>query len=128
MTPVMQPEQKSVNNAPAANTTATIGSEVPNQTSDRIMVTSLAAFLSVLATPPAAPVQMVLRDGAAGVGTILWTGQLMAGVNGSDKLIATGLQIPMTPGNIATWESTGAGGATTQLSVSMTYFRTGATG
>ena len=117
---IIKPDQDQVTHAPAANTQATIASVTPAN-NQQVVVTSLVADLGVLATPPAAPIVVVLRDGASGAGTIKLSRQLMAGANGGDHIEMTDLSIPMTPGNQATWESTAAGGLTTTISVGMTY-------
>lgn len=120
MTPITEPYQTSVNHAPAANTQATISSEAPNA-SDFVIVNSICATLTAVATPPAGELQVVLRDGAAGAGAIKWTGFLMVAANGHNHLIANDLWLPMSVGNVATLEFTAAGGATTRESVTLGY-------
>lgn len=120
MTPIVEPLQTSVNHAPAQNTQATISSEAPNA-SDFIIVNSITVTLTAVATPPAGELQVVLRDGASGVGAIKWTAFMMVGANGMASIVANDLWLPMTVGNVATLEFTAAGGLTTRESVTLGY-------
>jgi hypothetical protein len=66
--------------------------------------------------PAAAQLRAVLRDGATGVGAILWAGELaLQAVAGASPtpLDLQNLNIQGTPGNAMTLEFTAAGGANT---------------
>jgi len=127
-TVIRKPVEKGLVNVPAVNAQATISTAASNAQADAVIVTSITATLACLATPPAALQQVVLRDGATGAGTIVWTGFLMlSAANTSVSLVATDLAIRMTPGNVATLEFVAAAGATTQESVALTSYFEGDT-
>lgn len=64
---------------------------------------------------------VVLRDGATGVGTVKWSLIIPgAAAKGGHVFSISGLNIPMTVGNAATLETTGAPAATNFASVAMT--------
>jgi hypothetical protein len=112
--------QKAVNNAAATTVAATISSETPNTTA-YIIVTGIHAAV-VAAAAAAGIVQWVLRDGPTGTGTIRATGFLSAPVQDTAQVELTNLEIPMTPGNVATLEFTAAAaGASSQESVTLIY-------
>jgi len=118
---VVGPAESAVNNFPAANAQATVASEAPNAAAF-IVVTAIFVSLAAVATPPAAPTQWVLRDGATGAGTIKLSGTLNCVANSGDHIELSGLNIQMSAGNVATLEFVAAGGATTQQGVAMTYY------
>ncbi|MHB2020751.1 MAG: hypothetical protein ACYCW6_27755 [Candidatus Xenobia bacterium] len=115
-----------VSNAAAVNTQATI-SQAAAGAGVRNVCTSITATLSSDGTAPAAAqVDVVLRDGATGVGTILWEGtlsiQAVAGFT-APPLVATNLRIKGSANTAMTLEFTGAGGAHTYEAVSLTGFQ-----
>jgi hypothetical protein len=63
--------------------------------------------------------QVVLRDGATGVGTILWSDNVACPAAESDRITIAGMNISGTPGNAMTLEFVAAGVATTFESVAM---------
>jgi len=103
--------------APAAATQAT--ASLPAPAADRFNhVTEISASLAAGVTV-ATPVQLVLRDGASGVGTIKRQWSLAVPANGFASIVLTGLDIPMTAGNSATLEFTAAGAANTEERVNI---------
>jgi hypothetical protein len=86
----------------------------------RHICTSLAATLATGATAQAAAAILVLRDGATGVGAILWTKQIILPINGVWDLNVSGLNIVGTAGNAMTLEFTAAGVAGSFASVALT--------
>lgn len=118
---VLPAPQTAVQHYPAANTQATISSEAPNP-ADQIIVTGLSATLA--GTGASAVVRAVLRDGAAGAGTIRASFALVIPAGGSAGVSLSGLCIAMTPGNVATLEFDAAGGLNTQEAVTLVYTTT----
>ena len=113
----------SINNFPATNTQATV-SRAADASGRRHIVTGLHFSLTGAAAAPAAITQCVIRDGATGLGTILWSGVLAAPIAGSAEISLGGLSIVGTPDTAMTIEFTGASGAGTQQSVSLTGYTT----
>lgn len=68
------------------------------------------------------PLQVVLRDGATGVGAILWSAKVAAPANGMAFIDRHSMGVPGTPGNAMTLEFVGAGAAATEAAVSMSGF------
>jgi hypothetical protein len=62
-----------------------------------------------------------LRDGATGAGTIIWSCKLSAAINGSDSESSPPLNIRGTRNTAMTLESSGAGAATSELTVALNY-------
>jgi hypothetical protein len=118
---VAQPGHQSAAHTPAAATQATISIA---GSAGRINVCT--AIDATLIIPPAVNqpvIQLVLRDGATGVGAILWSrsvgfGAAVAAGYVFDISIA-GLSIPGTAGAAMTLEFTAAGAATTVQSVAL---------
>ena len=113
-------ESWTVNNTPAVNTQATASKAA--RANARHVCTGITA---TLATGSAATtiVSVNLRDGASGAGNVLWTGVLSAPVNTSAPPIElSGLQIMGSVNTAMTLEFSGAGGATSQESVSLQGF------
>lgn len=115
----------SINHAPVANTQATISrAAVAGQ---RHVCTSISATLSAQATAVSGDVQINLRDGATGAGTILWSQTVRVGAASSitaDRAVITlsGLSIFGTANTAMTLEFSAAGGANTFESVALTGF------
>ena len=66
--------------------------------------------------------QVVLRDGATGAGTILWSCFLSAPVNGTANISVSGLNIIGTKGVAMTLEFVAGGAATSQESVAISGY------
>ncbi len=63
-----------------------------------------AIFASLAAGATAGTDQLVIRDGASGVGTIIWQADLSVPANGGDRVQLSNLDIRATPGNSLTVE------------------------
>lgn len=110
------PGQWSIQHQPAAGAQATITqAAVPNK---RHLCTGLTACLAAGATAQT-PIIVNLRDGATGVGTILWSGALSAPVNQAASIPIAGFHIPGTIGVAMTLEFATAPVAGAQLTVSL---------
>jgi len=105
-----------VQNTPAAATQATITKAAVAGV--RHVCDSITATIACAATAQT-PIQVVLRDGTTGAGTILWSAELAAIANGMGEVAVTGLGIPGTSGNAMTLEFVAAGVAASVESVSM---------
>lgn len=115
------PENWTAFHTPAAATQATI-SRAANATL-RHFCTSISATLAAGATAQAAAAILVLRDGAAGAGTIIWSKQVIMPANGAPwEVSISGLNIPGTKNLAMTLEFTAAGAAGTFESVAMTGY------
>lgn len=111
--------QWSVQNTPAAATQATITKAAAagfRHICDSITVTIAAAGTAQT------PINVVLRDGATGVGAVLWSAKLSAPANSTATVQLTSLALPGTSGNAMTLEFTGAGVAASEQAVSMVGF------
>lgn len=119
------PGNWSIVSTPAANTQATISRAAVAST--RHICTSLSAVLTAPAAVVSGTVQLNLRDGATGAGTILWSQTLQVGGATSisaDRAIIqlSGLQIFGSVNTAMTLEFSAAGGASTLESVSLTGY------
>lgn len=90
------------------------------------VLNGIQASLNAGSTAPAAvQVGVVVRDGAAGVGPVIWATQLalqaVAGAS-SPPISLSGLAITGSPGNAMTLEFTGAAGLNTFETVAGTGF------
>jgi|SRR5215472_8316158 len=115
-----------VTNNPAANTMAS-ATHAAVTGKGHICNTIHCTFNAGGVAPTAIQVSMVLRDGATGVGTVLWSSQMaLPAVAGqaSPVLEQSGLAIQGTAGNAMTLEFTAAGGANTFETVALTGFVT----
>lgn len=83
----------------------------------RHILKSINASLMAVAVQ-AAPVIVVVRDGATGVGTILWQDKLVAPLGFPDRLSLSDLNIAGTTGNALTVEFTSAPAATNFVTLS----------
>lgn len=84
--------------------------------------TSISATLSTAATAQAAAAILVLRDGATGVGAILWSKQVILPANSVWEVNLTDLVIKGTAGNAMTLELTANPVAGAFASVAMTGY------
>jgi hypothetical protein len=120
---VSDPGNWSINHVPAAATQATI-SRAAGGAGVRHVCTSIGAVLII---PPAVnqpAIQLNLRDGATGAGTILWSQQFGIGAalaaGGQQQVNLSGLKIVGSANTAMTLEFTAAGAATTLQSVALT--------
>jgi hypothetical protein len=119
----VRPFEQSVQHYPATATLATVASTAPGAKAS-VVVRSISANL--VAGAAAENRRLVLRDGASGAGTIIWSIPIFAPANvGANpvQLSDLNIQIP-TAGNLATLEFDAAGAVGSQQGVSMTYYRT----
>jgi hypothetical protein len=70
------------------------------------------------------PIVFVVRDGATGVGTILWQDRIIVPIGFTDDISVSGLNIAGTTGNAMTVEATAAPAATNFATVSATGYDT----
>lgn len=113
-------------NAPSANVAAS-ATRAAVTGKAHICQTIHCTFNATAAAPTAAGVAVALRDGATGVGSIIWSSQMSlpntAGQS-SPPIEIAGLVIAGTTGNAMTLEFTVAGGANTIQTVAFTGFDT----
>jgi hypothetical protein len=112
-------------NDPAVNTAATISKAAGTGGAVHVADCVTATFVANTTAPAAAVVTAVIRDGATGVGTILWSADL--GVTATAGLSSTpvqlcGLNINGTANTAMTIEFTAAGGANTFETVGLTGY------
>lgn len=123
--PLLDPSFTASNN-PVANTQATATHAAVTGKS-HICQTIHCTLNATAAAPTAVGVSVVLRDGATGVGTILWASQMslpaVAGQS-SPPVEISGLAIAGSPGNAMTLEFTAAAGANTLETVAFSGFVT----
>lgn len=81
--------------------------------------TSITVTLAAVGAQ-AAELVFVLRDGASGAGTILWTGGMVGAAATSQNITISPLNIKGTRGTAMTLETTAAPAATNLAKVSMT--------
>lgn len=120
---VSGPGNWSVTHDPALNTQATITKAgVAGKSHVCTSITATLANTAAAATPI---LKVYLRDGASGVGAIIWSANISASANPpgtSGNIHLSGLNIVGTAGNAMTLEFSGAGGANTQENVSLTGY------
>lgn len=110
------PNQWSVQNTPGAAAQATISKA--GVAGARHVCMGISASIACGATAQT-PIQVVLRDGATGVGAILWSQELAAPANGVGEVEISDMGIAGTSGNAMTLEFTAAGVAASVESVSL---------
>jgi len=108
-----------LNSAPAANTLATATKAAAGAGVKNVLIALSAAFVAGAVAPAAVNVTVLIRDGATGVGTILWSRVLsLPAVAGEHRgFDISGLRIDGTPNTALTVEFSAAGGANTFESV-----------
>jgi hypothetical protein len=105
------PGEWTLNSEPAANTTATATRAAGGAGVRHVLTSVNASLIGVAAI--AAPISVVVRDGATGVGAILWRDKLFTPAAGSrDRLTISGLNIVGSVNTAITVEFTGGPGAT----------------
>lgn len=113
------PDMWSVPHTPAAATQAS-ASKAANA-SQRHVCTGIYAIISAVAAQ--AGIQLNLRDGASGAGTILWSQTIALPVGGIAVISVSGLNIPGALINTAmTLETSGAPAGTNFASVTLTGY------
>jgi hypothetical protein len=117
---VASPGEWTALHTPAQNTRATC-TRAANAATVHVC-RSITASLHALQAATEGFVQLNLRDGLTGAGTILWAMQLHAIPTGTTSVAISGLSIVGTLGNAMTLEFVAAGGASTIESVAMTGF------
>ncbi len=115
----------SIVGAPAANAQATI-TQAAAPTFRHVCRAIAASLVSTAAL--AVQVSLVLRDGATGVGAVLWQVDVAipATANSADTILLTELHIPGTVNTAMTLEFTAAGGAATFEKVTLVGYDLGA--
>lgn len=121
---VHQPGNWSITHTPTANTQATI-TRAAGGAGIRHVCTSITALLSAPAAATSGVVQINLRDGGTGAGTILWSATVQIGgassvSGGAVGVSISGLNIFGTANTAMTLEFSAAGGANTSESVALT--------
>lgn len=118
---VASPGTWTATNTPAAATQATV-SRVAGGAGVRHVCNSISASIAAVATGTTAVMQAVLRDGATGAGTILWSTVMAVVPNTSTAVNLTGLSILGSANTAMTIEFTAAGAATTIESVTISGY------
>lgn len=105
---------------PAANTIATT-TRAAQSGVQHVCRAITASFSATGVAPTAIQVEVVLRDGASGAGTVLWScGMSLPATAGASTVVAlTDLEIAGTTGTAMTLEFSAAGGANTVERVSL---------
>jgi len=101
---------------PAAATQATIGKAA--EAGFRNVCRSITVTLACGATPQT-PITAVLRDGATGVGAVLWSAVLAAPANSACVVALSDLDVVGSINTVMTLEFTGAGVANSLEAVAM---------
>lgn len=119
--PVADRAEWAVTHAPVADTIATITKAAAAAGVAHVCTGITVVFVAGAVAPTAVAVKAVLRDGATGVGTILWSANLaLPAVAGEHCIIAlSGLRIEGAAATAMCLEFTAAGGANTLESVAM---------
>jgi len=102
-----------ITNRPAVNTAATVSQAAPGAPYQN----RLRALQASLSGTAAGIAELVVRDGATGVGAILMSLDVACPVDGVAIVQLSGLDFRSSPGNALTVEFVAAGGANTQQDV-----------
>lgn len=113
---VTGPGNWTVNHVPSTATQATKTKAAV--AAQRHVCSSITASISCGATAQT-PILVYLRDGATGVGTILWAATLAAPANGASGISVTGLSIVGSVNTGMTLEFSAAGATATQQTVTL---------
>lgn len=116
---VTTPGQWQVTHVPAANTQAT-ASKAAGGAAVRHVAQTLTACLG--GTLQSALVNVYIRDGATGAGTILWAAQILAPANDNECITLSGLNLLGTANTAMTVECSAAGGVSTNETVTLTGY------
>jgi len=114
----------SVQHTPAAAAQATIGRAA--DANKQHVCTGFTVSVAGAAAAPVTPVRAVLRDGATGAGTILWSGYLACLANEAQAISFGGAEFVGTKNVAMTLEFTAAPPASTFECVAMTGYSTDA--
>lgn len=114
------PADWAINNTPAAAAQATITKAAAGAIM-RHFCTGIYASLTTVGTLQG-PIQLNLRDGATGAGTILWSMSFQLPVNGLAVVAIGDLNIPGSANTPMTLEWSGAPVAAAQASVTLTGY------
>lgn len=117
---VAEPGEWAVSAIPAAATRATV--TLAGAVGTRHVCRSITACLVNDAAAQTGPCFVYLRDGASGVGAILWAGVLRGGANANGQISLSGLNIVGTAGNDMTLEFDVAPDAGHNQTVAMTGY------
>lgn len=120
----VKPFEKTLSNVPLVGVVATISTPTPTNPKAQIVLVGLQATLAAGAAAEKANV--LIRDGATGVGAILKRVPLAAVISGSDRLTLSNITLPMTPGNVCTVEFEAAPSGTGFEAVALDYYSTDA--
>jgi hypothetical protein len=115
--------QFNIVHTPVAATQATI-SQAAGGAGVRNVCTGISASLCTVGTAQAAAVQLNLRDGATGAGTILWSKTFSCGTTTQINVDLSGLNIRGTAATAMTLEFSAAGVAASFESVSLSGYTT----
>lgn len=118
---IAAPGQWSVTHSPAVNTVATI-TKAAGAAGVRHVCTSLLGALSAPGAAATPVLNLRLRDGVSGAGTILWSATHMAGIGFADEVSQTGLNIVGSAATAMTLEFDIAPGANNFASVALTGY------
>lgn len=120
---ITRPGDWAINNVPAAATQPTI-SKAAGAAGVRHVATSISVAISTVGTAQTAALVFVLRDGATGAGTILWSLQVSLPVNTTWSFALSNLNIVGTAATAMTLETVAANVAASFASVSLTGYDT----
>lgn len=122
--PFAMPAQWAATHAPAANTQATASRPAGGGSLRHVCTAFSARIVAGSTAPAAATVQVNLRDGASGAGTILMSFALAitATAGANDSITLSDLNIVGSPATAMTLEFSAAGGANTVESVAMSGY------
>jgi hypothetical protein len=121
--PVVAPGSWSVYHAPAAATKATI-TKAAGGTGVRHVATMISATIACDSTAQT-PLNVYLRDGATGAGTILWAGTVAAPANGNGGVAVPLPNVAGTENTAMTLEFSAAGVTASVEAVTLCGFDTG---
>ena len=111
------PGEWAIEHRPAAATVATI-TRAAGATGVRHVCKSITA--SIVATAAQGQIDVLLRDGAAGVGTVLWSARLAAAAGSGQIVTVSGLNIVGSAATAMTLEFAAAPAATNFAGVALT--------
>jgi len=120
---ITRPGDWAIGQTPAAATQATI-SRAAGAAGVSHVATSISVAVSTVGTAQTAALVFVLRDGATGAGTVLWTLQVSLPVNTTWSFALSSLNIVGTAATAMTLETVAAPAAAVFASVSLTGYDT----
>ena len=117
----VSPFEASFLHVPAVGTVASVSSAAPS-TKANVILRSFSATL--IAGAAAEKADVLIRDGASGLGTILKRIPLNCPAGGKDRVVQSAINLPMSRGNVCTIEFAAAPTGTGFEAVEMTTIRT----